>query len=255
MRAMNEFEGQSRRRFIKMVSFGTAVSALGGEVWQRTLMADAEPTLAGEPGVMKIKLSDFPALQEDGGSVRLGVSPVSGFPDFQPQGGNYPLLINRESADTYHVLVARCTHQSCAVPTYSREQQCILCFCHGSTFSISGEVISGQTVEPLERRAWELGPDNTLVFITDQIFNVAATVLTGVNGRLSLTFPAAAAVTFELSRRQNVKDPWVVVPFAVTDTGPINQTSIAGSGQPKTIYVDRANASGFYAVGAKVSQV
>lgn len=46
-------------------------------------------------------------------------------------------------------LSKKCTHLGCAVP-WNEEQQRFVCPCHGSTFSITGEVLSAPAPRPLD---------------------------------------------------------------------------------------------------------
>ena len=63
----------SRRRFVKTFALGTASSVLFGKVWRASVLADITPS---GPGRLKIKVSDYPALGVDFGSVRLGFNPI-----------------------------------------------------------------------------------------------------------------------------------------------------------------------------------
>src|SRR5436309_1895880 len=105
-----------RRKFIKWVTFGIATGgAAGGKLWQRDLLAYCEP-IAGEPNaVFKLRLSDYPELAQPYGSVRLGLNPVSAYPD----GNFYPILINRDGSGNLYVLDCECRHESCVVPPFS----------------------------------------------------------------------------------------------------------------------------------------
>jgi Rieske Fe-S protein len=57
------------------------------------------------------------------------------------------LVVTRPSANEVRVLSAVCTHQGCAVDTV--ESGTISCPCHGSAFSLTGDVTSGPATKPL----------------------------------------------------------------------------------------------------------
>jgi hypothetical protein len=85
---------------------------------------------------------------------------------------------------------------------------------------------------------------------------MSATVLpSGPNSRIQIDFYGNTNVTYEISFRQRVENVWTRASFATTPTGPVNQTSLVGSGGDVSVYVDRSTASGFYAVGMQLSQV
>ncbi len=49
-----------------------------------------------------------------------------------------------------YALVRNCTHMGC-IPYYSDEKQQFLCPCHGSVFTLEGDVVKGPAPEPLYR--------------------------------------------------------------------------------------------------------
>lgn len=57
------------------------------------------------------------------------------------------LVVTRPKADEVHVLSAVCTHQGCVVDTVANGS--ISCPCHGSAYSLTGDVTSGPATRPL----------------------------------------------------------------------------------------------------------
>src|SRR4051812_41719584 len=94
--------GAGRRRFVKMLAFGTATSMVTGKLWQREVLAFCEPLPEQKEAVMKIRVSEFPALQQNYGSVRLGINPVRPDADPFPDGNFWPILINRDDAGRFY---------------------------------------------------------------------------------------------------------------------------------------------------------
>src|SRR5919108_5424242 len=131
--------GWSRRRFIKTFVVGSAFSTLLGKEWSGTLLADCQPVQAGA-GILRVKVSDYPALANANGSVRLALNP---FTLNGPSGAFYPILVNRGSGTQFFALSSRCTHQFCVVPPYSTAANASICPCHASRFRIDGTVIPG----------------------------------------------------------------------------------------------------------------
>ena len=248
--------GTNRRKFIKFVTFGTATSLISGKLWQREVLAYCQP-IPGQPeGVFKVRVSDYPALLQSWGSVRIGLNPVTGGDPF-PDGDFYPILINRDNAGKFYVLDCECQHQSCVVPPFNLADGGIHCQCHGSLYWIDGSVLNGPTLSPLGAYQFEFDGNDTLtIHIQCWAFQVSASVLpSGPNSRIQINFYGNTNVTFEVSFRERLSSPWTTTTFATTPTGPANQTSVMGSGQDVSVYVDRSTASGFYAVGMQLSQV
>ena len=248
-----------RRRFIKFVTFGTATSIVAGKLWQREVLAFCTPG-PGEivkDGVFKVRISDYPALAQDWGSVRLGINPVR--PDVEPfpDGAYYPFLINRDDAGNFYVLDSECRHANCVVPAFDSFDMKISCPCHGSTYWIDGTVTGGPADTDLHSYQFEYDGNDTLtIHIPCWGFEVKAAVLPGgANPRIRLDFAGKANVTYEISFREKLTDPWSVALFATTPTGPANQTSITTFEQDVSVYLDRPTATGFYAVGMKLSEV
>src|SRR5206468_10962915 len=102
MAVMNELSfddptrgGLSRRGFIKHFVVGTAFSTFLGRNWFATILADCV-AVSPTGGILRIKLSDFPALQNENGSVRLALNP---FTESSPTCAFYPVLVNRGSGN------------------------------------------------------------------------------------------------------------------------------------------------------------
>src|SRR5207249_7958890 len=83
----------------------------------------------------------------------------------------------------------------------------------------------------------------------------ASVVPGGPAARLQLAFPTHLEVQYELYFRERSQDPWMIIPFATTPDGPADQTFLTANGAPATMYVDRATATGFYAVAMRMLDV
>ena len=66
--------------------------------------------------------------------------------------GGEKLAVYRDDADEVHALSPVCTHLACDV-SWNRAEKSWDCPCHGSRFSIDGEVINGPAIAPLEKKA------------------------------------------------------------------------------------------------------
>ena len=240
-----------RRRFIRHFALGTAFSLLGGRRWTATLVADCQPTITGA-GILRVKVSDFPALANTNGSVRLALNPFS---LTGPNGAFYPVMINRGTGTQFFSMSTQCRHQGCVVPTFSASLGAIVCACHGSRYSISGALLGGPATQPLITYTNSFdGIDLLCVQIPNLGYSVTATPLDTTAGpRLKLQFPTKSGLKYEVRFRQNVPDVGTVVPFSTTETGPASNSVLTGNNTAATAYVDRTAAAGFYSVAVQVT--
>ena len=80
---------QNRRRFLKTFAFSAAYSSLLGKTWSEIFAAEIRPRATSTTGILKLKVSTFPALLSESGSVRLAINPLRG--DLMPDGQFYPV--------------------------------------------------------------------------------------------------------------------------------------------------------------------
>lgn len=259
---MNDSFLFSRRKFLKTVTLLTATSSLAGRTWTNTVVAQLLP----KGGVLRVKLSDFPALQADFGSVRIGTSEVkqAGTPDAPnctkplntiPE--LYPIIINRAPGNQFHALNSACTHAACAVAKLTGGATgSMLCSGHGSRFRINGTVINGPANFPLTSYAVQFDGTDTLKITLPDIFFEFSTlgVVPSNTNKFGLNFLASTNVNYEVQFRDSLASVPTVVPFSTTPTG-TNRTSISGIDDYVTVYVERQTTNGFYQVAMRVSEV
>ena len=107
-----------RRSFVRTLLLSTAwMSGVSG-MKRLHLSAELIPSAEGNEGLLSIQPSDYPALSQSGGSIRLGFNPIRS--NHQPDGTLQPLLINRLEDGTLKAMSAECPHGSCAVRTTAR---------------------------------------------------------------------------------------------------------------------------------------
>lgn len=246
-----------RRTFLKYVTFGAATSVVAGKLWQREVLAYCENLPGQQDGLFKVRVSDYPALLEDYGSVRLGVNPVIS-PAPIDDGRFYPFIITRDGFGNFYVLDSECRHNRCVVPAYDSIEFLIRCQCHGSCYGVDGSVLQGPALQPLHRyQATFDGVDTLTIQIPCWGFKTQATVLPGgATARLRLDFDATKEVTYKVSFAQSPNGPWSPASFATASGDAANLTELtpATSGLV-SVYLDRTTATGFYAVGMKLSEV
>lgn len=233
-----------RRRFIKVVLLGSAVSALPDGTWMATLAGNVQPSQQGT-GILRVNVTDFPALQNVNGSVRLG---INRFTDNGPNGPFYPVLVNRGTGDQYFALSARCTHQNCVVPTFGRT-----CPCHGSRFGIDGRVITGPAFGPLTRYPATLEGNMLRIEIPGLGYSATGSLVApGTSPRFRLTFNTFPNTEYEVRFGDSVSAVGRVVPFSLTEDGSIGVTSLNADGKPATVFLNRESETGFYTVSIKL---
>jgi Rieske Fe-S protein len=246
--------GLPRRGFIKHFVVGTAISTFFGQKWFATVLADCLPSTSTN-GILQVRLSDFPALLSEQGSVRLALNP---FTDNGPTGAFYPVLVNRGSGNQFFALNSRCTHQSCVVPPFDGSFGSSVCPCHGSQYRIDGTVIPGSpALSNLQRFTINFdGSDLLCIEIPNLKYSVTgSTVETGVGPRFRLQFAAKSRLSYEILFRQSPTDPGTVVPFASTESGGATSTLFSSTtNTTATVYVDRTNQAGFYSVMVQVTE-
>lgn len=246
----------SRRRFVKIFVVGTAFSRLAGRNWFATVVADCVPSVT-TAGILRVRVSEFPALQSDDGSVRLLFNAINPITRLPANSGFYPVLINRASASQFFALNSRCTHEFCVVPPFDAAAQGSVCPCHGSIFAIDGRLIEG--ARPGQASLSKLlltfdGVDLLCIEIPNLGYSVTGSDLqSSVGPRFRLQFPTKSNLKYQVRFHQSAADAGAVVPFSTTETGAVTPTVLTGNNLTATVYVDRTNDTGFYTVAVQVS--
>lgn len=247
---------QPRRHFLKTFAVTTAYSSILGADWFGTVLAEVKSVSRPSVGILRLKITDFPALQNDFGSVRIGTSRLIGD---VPQGIFYPVLINRGPGNQFYALNSECTHAGCAVPPYNRALGSSTCPCHGSRYAIDGRAIFGPAFFPLQ--AYKVtfdGASNLTIEVPDWPHEITGSTVDGgpiPQTRFRLKFLAFANLEFEVLFRGTLADDWKQISFSDTADGPANQTVFSGNDDFASLYVDRTNSSGFYAVAIRIKPV
>ena len=264
---MNPLSCIDRRQFVKMFAVATAYSSLQGKAW-KTLVA-GEVGLESAPattGLLRLKLSDFPALLTESGSVRIGINGLRGSPPSgpTPDGQFYPILVNRGPNNAFFALNTRCTHQGCAVDPMDASSNEISCPCHGSVYAIDGKRISGPASSGLTKYAGVLfdGVDTVSIQVPGLNYTVTPARAQGVaNSRVQLDFRSFRKVDYEVQFRETL-DPAALakpappVSFATSAAGPLDQTVFsAATAANVSLFVEPSTATGFYIVAAKVFEL
>lgn len=247
----NATSSLARREFLRTILLGSAVSSFIREGWIHTVLADCRPSQSSN-GILRLRISDYPVLQNENGSIRLSFNPFS---TGGPNGAFYPVLINRGSDDQFFSLSADCQHQHCVVSPFNAGAGASVCPCHGSRYGIDGKVLRGPTTRPLIPYASSFDGTTLCVEIPGLGFEVTASdVQDGINSRFQLSFSTKANVNYQVLLRESIADEGSVIPFATQLDGEANSTTLRGTGSNATVFLDRTAESGFYSVAVQVTQ-
>lgn len=247
-----------RRHFIKTFTCATTYSSLLGKVWTDILAAEIRPLSTSTTGVLRLKLSSFPALLSAGGSVRLALNPLR--PDLMPDGQFYPVVINRGPNDTFFALNSRCTHQQCAVEAMDSFTNQITCSCHGSVYAIDGRRVAGLATGSLTKYTVNFkAPDTLEVQISGLGYSVTGSSVQGTGNatpRFRLDFRAIRKVEYEIHFRESLdKDP-TPISFSLTADGAADQTVFSSATTANSsLFVERNSAAGFYSVAVRIAEI
>jgi nitrite reductase/ring-hydroxylating ferredoxin subunit len=234
----------SRRGWIKTFVLGTVGSACGGAA--DTVLADLT---SGTPAVLRLKLSNFPALQSVGGSVQLSFSQIIA-----------PMTINRASTNVFHTFDSICTHAGCTIGKYIAANGYMYCSCHGSRFDIEGRALPGSPAfDDLNPFATSFDPAAGVVSVTIPGLALGSGTLsvhsnTGGTLRLKFVIPVTAFASYEVRHQTGLDGTFTVVPFATTAAGVASQNVLTpNSSGTRTIYVDSTNSRGFYVIALRLA--
>jgi nitrite reductase/ring-hydroxylating ferredoxin subunit len=242
----------SRREWIKHFVLGSAASAGLGSI---PVLAEIAPT-TNPNSLIRLKLSDYPALQTNFGSIQLTLFADSSNP-FSPI-PNGIITITRASGTVFHAVSASCTHAGTITDRYRDGD--IICYDHGSVYDIQGRVLSpaeeGQANLPYYNS--QLDGDSLLIHIPNLNLKVGPIVTASVSGtskRFRLSFHTNAHARYRVRFTPNFGAPPLTVPFATTPSGPANQTQLTteATAGNRDVWVDATTARGFYTIELIIS--
>jgi len=248
----------TRRDVVKTLLVTSAYSLINNKLWAAKLVSEVSPALEDPKGIARVKVSDFAALNNNGGSVRLGSSNLSnnipiGFPV-------YPIVINRLGPTEFVALESNCPHEGAAINALtgglSGRMSCSNTGSdHGSQFDARGNVTRGPAGANLISYPTSFNATTGILMITidqpDFIFNVTQTmVLNGAERRMELSWQSVSGVEYEVRHRPNFSTEPVRVSMATTLSGPVTALSRAGNDATQRCWV--VPQEGYYQVAIRM---
>lgn len=235
-----EASSWGRRNFLKATARAVLLVEAAGLPWGDLFAPSARAV--NPTGIVRVVLSDFPALSAVDGSIHLNVA--------DPQFQFFPVILTRTGAETFAAVSSVCTHSGTRVEPYSSGAGGLFCPNHFSVFSPQGRVLAGPAQRPLD--AYPVRQPNAGVLeieIPGIGFAMAgALVNTAVGRRMRLSFPTTSTLRYEIKRRTSMTTPVTTVSFSLTETGTAAQTQLTGDGATATLYVEADAATGFLSV-------
>lgn len=245
--------GINRRNFIKTFVILSASSAALEAPWTGFVLGDISSTADESTAILKINVSDFAALGKAFGSVRISTSLVSG----TTNNSIFPVLfVNRDDKNQFFSVSAECTHEGCILPLANTTTRITQCRCHNSRFAFDGTRLAGPASAPLQQFVTRFdGVDTLTIEVPDRGFSVTSTTLQTTPGRVRLQFLAFQNIEYEVLSRSSLDGAWQKTPFALTEAGPLNQTSFKGKDDFTNLFVAQDAGISFFAVSMKLRQV
>jgi Rieske Fe-S protein len=241
---MNNQNGASalqRRQFVKTIFLGMVTSAFGGAKWARQIVAEAKASDVPFPaGQFSFRVSDYPALSFDKGSISLEI------PDLPN------ILVTRMQAGEFVAVTSVCTHEGCMVQPYDPEFGGLHCPCHHSVYTPDGNVIRGPAPRPLYRyNLRRLGDLVTLELVKFSYEISAQLAPIEVRGRkrLGISFDSEERNNYAVMFKPSLSaTDWTQVQFSETPDGEASEDLFMGTGDSITLYVEMPERLGIFTV-------
>ena len=237
----------SRRSFVKTFGLFSVGTLLGGTELTSLILAEVSPQSASLPGLFRMNLANFAALQQQVGSMRLR---VTGMPTTFSE-----IVVSRLENNQFFAVTSRCTHEGQTVNPMNTTSRRIVCPAHGSQFQADGTRVVGPATQNLTRYDATFDSVNNILSITIPglgfLVNAATVTLPSNQKRVRLQFPTVNTIRYRVQFRSTLNGgSWTDVPFSTTQEGPLTQNVLVATSTTGTasLFVEPSTQSGFYAV-------
>lgn len=221
------------------------MSMCGGALSRTSLLASASPVPG--TGTLRLRVNDYAALEQDGGSVRLET------------GLSKPVIINRAGPGVFHALSSNCQHNGCTVNPFDRALGVMRCPCHGSQYNIDGTLNQGPAARGLDVLTCTADAAGHLMITLPGITHAASVTrllpAAGGQRRLGLAFFPAIFTSYQVLQHTTPAAPGMPVPFATTASGSadrmIYRNTVFDPDDPQPqveVFVDAAGETAFFSI-------
>lgn len=125
---------QLTRRDLMGAAAGVVLCGCAGKA-EKWTTAEVETS----EGMVELDIADYPELATPGGMLAL-----------KPKGAKKPVLVMHLENDEFRVMSLRCPHLGCVV-RWDASMQDLVCPCHGSRFTDTGEKTKGPAKSGLKQ--------------------------------------------------------------------------------------------------------
>lgn len=148
----------NRRDFIFKAGSAIGLGVLGLGFSSLVNSCEKSQTTNVNPVNVEIKIADYPELASVDSARTVTLTGTSAV---------MPVIIIRESATEFLVLLTKCSHLGCQVGDANMATKRITCPCHGSVYStIDGTVIQGPAPKALQRYSSTFNAATNILTIT-----------------------------------------------------------------------------------------
>lgn len=251
----------TRRDFIRLFAYAAAAGCGLSRLCAPSSFGALLPEPADGAGYVRLRVQDYPELQENGRTLRMAFTSINGSRPFQrPANTNfYPLLITRTGAGAYLAVDSNCTHASHIVEP---QGGLLTCPAHGSRYQLDGTRISGPASASLLRRTVHFRPEvGTLGELAVEVprlgYSVEMRPLDPESDRIELRFIARLNLRYRVMFRSTLDSAWEDISHATSAGGEMGDLPFSPtlSDTMARVWVPRPQGSGFFAVRNLVEQL
>lgn len=145
----------NRRDFLKRTSSYISLGIFAG-ILPQLVSSCSNSTSANETSPVDINLNGYPSLAEINGWEKIII---------EGKNNGKPIIVIRTGDATFTILSSICGHQGCVVGNPDMQYQSISCPCHGSKYTLTGNIINGPTTKPLKNFTYTFNQSKNVLTI------------------------------------------------------------------------------------------
>lgn len=197
---------------------------------------------------LRVNIAAIPSLELNGGSAIITFNSEISM-----------VLINRDSEFDFFAMDPTCPHGACRVDPYSISTNSIVCPCHGSQFTLQGQLIQGPAVGPLQLYATQLDSPSVLSIeipgLVHRLDQIAVHSSSPSGSRMRLTFPTMFGSQYHIRYSPDLASSFAITSFASSEGGIADESVYFGTGDEAIVFADVPGNAGFFVLELIVSQL